>query len=642
MGASATTQEGRAEIVVVDDERWIRELIARVLEGEYTVVTASNGREGLRCLSPRTRLIITDIRMPGMDGLEYLERIRAARLDLPVLLITGYATSENLLRAKSLQIRHALVKPFHPEELRKKVASILKESRRMAVVPPGAGPGEAPRGADAPGGGAAPPAAAAAEAANAAVTTPRPAEPAVESDDGLPFLASGPGDQALRLQEPVRVDIGVLRLMAGGDEKSFEEGGTVAVRDYFVMDEGVSLDEAKSGFTPDRAFIRAGVALTNAVLRKLDDLDKGRWNQIVEVEFDPAGAVQSVRSAPDVAVRPNGYLAGHFRGELRESLEGKLPFGDVPSWRALASQLPGADLEAVGAALRGVFAHDDAVLLHADLQNAARQKRPGAQAALARARRMGPVAAQLALVELRRRGVEGEALARSLVTVAAAGLFAEIGVVGAVVDDYVEKGDLKSYQTHPGAAARRLAPTGLPPAVAALVRDHHAAVPPSGLGARVLAVADAMAVLDEEAAFLWNGDLVEVVKTRSSVKASLVRLHKHASAGKGYDRQTVETLAQLHEFWDIIDPGYSAEVDKVRAICPHMRLSPSDRNPVTVLCGERAVAQARSQPGCEGAGDDESHYLRGVAYARCLAGHERITALNADWRARRGAAGAGE
>jgi CheY-like chemotaxis protein len=83
-------------IVVVDDNEDLRDLIQRALESDgYHVYTASAGREALAALArmPRPRLVVLDVSMPGMNGLEVLDAMKAAPAlaDVPVALLTGHS-----------------------------------------------------------------------------------------------------------------------------------------------------------------------------------------------------------------------------------------------------------------------------------------------------------------------------------------------------------------------------------------------------------------------------------------------------------------------------------------------------------------------------------------------------------------------
>ncbi len=112
-------QAAPAHILVVDDEESIRDLCARVLtRAGYAVVTAPSGEEAVARLAQDSfDLLISDIRMPGISGLEVLERAKATFPQIRVVLITGFGTPQMLTRAQQSGADRILTKPFNPIEL---------------------------------------------------------------------------------------------------------------------------------------------------------------------------------------------------------------------------------------------------------------------------------------------------------------------------------------------------------------------------------------------------------------------------------------------------------------------------------------------------------------------------------------------
>lgn len=106
-------------LMIVDDELHVRESLASwFTEDGYEVVTASSGKEALTVLGRRhIDVVITDIKMPGMDGLELLRRIRQVDPDVAVILVTAYASVATAVQALKEGAYDYLVKPFDPEEL---------------------------------------------------------------------------------------------------------------------------------------------------------------------------------------------------------------------------------------------------------------------------------------------------------------------------------------------------------------------------------------------------------------------------------------------------------------------------------------------------------------------------------------------
>jgi DNA-binding NtrC family response regulator len=113
-----------ATILVIDDHNSIRMLLRTVLEGAgHEVMEASNGRLGLAAYRERPAdLVITDIHMPEMNGLDLILELTRAFLNVKVIAISGAHDTENVLdAAKLLGARHTLHKPFSVEALLKTV-----------------------------------------------------------------------------------------------------------------------------------------------------------------------------------------------------------------------------------------------------------------------------------------------------------------------------------------------------------------------------------------------------------------------------------------------------------------------------------------------------------------------------------------
>jgi CheY-like chemotaxis protein len=108
------------KILVVDDESMIREAISVLLEeGGYEVRTANNGREGMEVFSTyQPDLVLTDIVMPDMEGIEFLQTLRKKKGKLPVIVMSGNAIGEKFLKsARLMGAKAVLKKPFSNEDL---------------------------------------------------------------------------------------------------------------------------------------------------------------------------------------------------------------------------------------------------------------------------------------------------------------------------------------------------------------------------------------------------------------------------------------------------------------------------------------------------------------------------------------------
>jgi excisionase family DNA binding protein len=104
----------RPRILIVDDEQTVRDLVAKTLSmADYDVDTAPDGPSALdRLNTTEYDLLITDLKMPGMDGLSVIREVRRRSSELPIVIITGYSTEASAIEAINLGVSGYLTKPF--------------------------------------------------------------------------------------------------------------------------------------------------------------------------------------------------------------------------------------------------------------------------------------------------------------------------------------------------------------------------------------------------------------------------------------------------------------------------------------------------------------------------------------------------
>ncbi|CAA6823906.1 MAG: DNA-binding response regulator [uncultured Sulfurovum sp.] len=114
-------------ILLAEDEDEIREDLAFFLEyQDYNVLQARDGQEAYQCyLDNVVDLIITDIEMPRLNGLEFVANIRKEDQETPILIISGYSDKDKLLRAIKLNLVDYIIKPFTQKGIMKTVADIF-------------------------------------------------------------------------------------------------------------------------------------------------------------------------------------------------------------------------------------------------------------------------------------------------------------------------------------------------------------------------------------------------------------------------------------------------------------------------------------------------------------------------------------
>jgi DNA-binding NtrC family response regulator len=135
------------KVLVVDDDPVVGQSFDRVLSRKgYAVITAANGDEALAKLATeKYDIVFTDLRMPGMDGLEVAEQVKARQPWTPVVIVTGYGSKPSEDRARALGVAEFLNKPLSPEMIEDSAAKALSTAPVAAAqaAPAAAPPAEA-------------------------------------------------------------------------------------------------------------------------------------------------------------------------------------------------------------------------------------------------------------------------------------------------------------------------------------------------------------------------------------------------------------------------------------------------------------------------------------------------------------------
>jgi DNA-binding NtrC family response regulator len=121
-------------ILIVDDEDGMRRLLGRVLSREgYETTTVARGAEALQQVArEHYDLVVTDIKMPEMDGLQLLDELKEYDPSLPIIVMTAYGTVENAVQALRSGAYDYIAKPFETDEIKLTVAKALERERLLA------------------------------------------------------------------------------------------------------------------------------------------------------------------------------------------------------------------------------------------------------------------------------------------------------------------------------------------------------------------------------------------------------------------------------------------------------------------------------------------------------------------------------
>jgi two-component system NtrC family response regulator len=127
-------------VLIVDDERNYLAVLEELLSEEgYQVITAEGARNGLECIEENDLdVVITDMKMPGMDGMEFMERLQLRQPDLPVIMMTAFGSVEKAVEAMRKGAFDYILKPFKNEQLKLTISKaighykLVRQNRELA------------------------------------------------------------------------------------------------------------------------------------------------------------------------------------------------------------------------------------------------------------------------------------------------------------------------------------------------------------------------------------------------------------------------------------------------------------------------------------------------------------------------------
>ena len=107
------------KVLIIDDEEGVRESLTLILSDYYSLIVTEDAEQGIDCIreDPNIGLVLLDIKMPGHNGLEILEKIKSLNPEVPIVIVTGYKSVETATEAVRLGASGYIVKPFKAEEI---------------------------------------------------------------------------------------------------------------------------------------------------------------------------------------------------------------------------------------------------------------------------------------------------------------------------------------------------------------------------------------------------------------------------------------------------------------------------------------------------------------------------------------------
>lgn len=132
--AEITFEDNKPLVLIIDDNKDIREMVGELMKDDYNVLKASNGREGIRkALKYVPDLIICDVMMPGIDGMETCSRLKSEEVSshIPVLMLTACSMDEQRVQGFDSGADGYLSKPFSSAVLKSQVSSLISNRKRI-------------------------------------------------------------------------------------------------------------------------------------------------------------------------------------------------------------------------------------------------------------------------------------------------------------------------------------------------------------------------------------------------------------------------------------------------------------------------------------------------------------------------------
>jgi DNA-binding NtrC family response regulator len=126
----------RPTILVVDDELLIRDLLYDFFTGQgWSIAVAEDGDKALDLMQSRQiDLVLTDLKMPNMDGITLSTELKESYPDLPIMIMTAYPSVDSAVQALRLKLDDYIVKPFNINQLYKSVEKTLRDKSKQREV----------------------------------------------------------------------------------------------------------------------------------------------------------------------------------------------------------------------------------------------------------------------------------------------------------------------------------------------------------------------------------------------------------------------------------------------------------------------------------------------------------------------------
>ncbi|MGB3094151.1 MAG: response regulator, partial [Candidatus Zixiibacteriota bacterium] len=123
-------EKEKVRILIIDDDPKVSWILSEGLGEDYDILSAKDGPEGIRMVSKANpNLVLLDIKMPGMEGLEVLERIKSMDRPTEVIMLSGHGETKNVVESIKKGASEFISKPFDVKEVEIHIQSVLEKNR---------------------------------------------------------------------------------------------------------------------------------------------------------------------------------------------------------------------------------------------------------------------------------------------------------------------------------------------------------------------------------------------------------------------------------------------------------------------------------------------------------------------------------
>ena len=572
--ATPDASQRSPEILVVDDEDRIRSLVEKVLtDGGMTVHTAASGEEALGKISPSIGLMLADLNMPKMGGLEMIRAARERGWQGRVMIFTGYPSKDSIAEARDIGVVGYVTKPVDMNELVERIEEALGLTKSLVEA-----------------------------------RVPEHIRTAILDDQcSVPMFSAG----------GIRLSPETLDALLQATPELLTDKKIKARVSYWIVND----ISKKAEVTAREPAVRGGHPLDKAGVKVLIRFSRDKYAGIAEEDGTLCETIE-VERHPDLAE----YLyqlapvkASQFAGELRSN-------------RLCAYVLSGykdEDIKPVFAAIADAWRHHEVIYmrhtiaLHEDKFLRDHTLATTFLAVLYARERLNLIAPNLGEKEKR----------VALAVVATCAALHDLGLIdGRAGVEFGTPSYLRMWHDHAAVGHKLIRKGAVYAAIKAVIRDHHKSIGGRlscyDSFTRVIQLASDLDNLVRGESVLSGHTGPEYHREGIDLTEACRTLIQRARQGF-YEEEDVDQMLISCNFATFVN--YYRRVREIQERpCKGIILSPNDINPMTVLCrqGPREAQRYESEEYCIGCSRENTHSYHGSFYHRCLRGHAEIAELN--------------